>query len=172
MNDEQPEGGGITVSHLFGEMTWLMSQSPLHRLLPIQELERLIMPPILLRQLFVFRDGTKPIGFATWAYCNAAAEKKLNKGLLDPKAGFGPDDWKSGETCWLVDFVAPFANAQNRHREIMLADLVSGPLENTPIRMHRTDPKTGERSVVDIGKDAGEKLKEAILAAAAEEVKH
>ncbi|MBV7257404.1 toxin-activating lysine-acyltransferase [Pacificimonas sp. WHA3] len=159
MKNEKPAASGVTISHLFGEMTWLMSQSPLHRALPIFQLEMLVMAPIMLRQLYIFRDGDKPVGYATWAYCNAAAEAKLEKGLLAPGAAFAADDWKSGDTCWLVDLVAPFANAQNQQREIMIADLISGPLKGIEIKLQHLDPKTGARKTQTIAPDAGEQLK-------------
>ena len=162
--DAQP----ITVSHLFGEMTWVMTRSPLHKLLPLEQLESLVMPPILLRQLYVFREGSQPIGFATWAFCSAASAKKLKRGILDPEAAFQADDWKSGDECWLVDLVAPFANSENKQREIMLADLVSGPLKGKEIMVMRTDARSGDRAVETIAADAGEALKAAILAAVPE----
>ena len=62
---------------------------------------------------------------------------------------------------------APFADQANRHREIMIADLISGPLRGQEFRFHLTDPATGRRTVQTIGADAGERLKEPIEAAVA-----
>lgn len=154
-----------TVSHILGEMTWLLTQSPLHRHLAIGDLEWLIMPALMHRQFYVFRDGDKPIGLALWASCNKDAEAKLDKGMLEPENRLTPQEWKSGEALWLVDLIAPFADAQNRHREIMIADLISGPLKSREFHFHQTDPQTGIRSVRKVEADAGERLRAAVEAA-------
>ncbi|MDA5193674.1 toxin-activating lysine-acyltransferase [Govanella unica] len=156
-----------TVSHVFGELTWLLTQSPLHRHLKLADLEWLIMPPLLHRQFYVFRDGDKTIGVALWAKLSDAAQDKLNKPLLEAENRLTPDDWVSGENVWLIDLVAPFATPENRHREIMVADLISGPLKGQQFRLHKTDPQTGKREVVTVEADAGEKLKAVIEKAAA-----
>lgn len=156
-----------TISHVLGEMTWLLSQSPLHRELRIGDLEWLAMPPLIYQQFYLFRDGDRPVGLALWAYCGPAAEAKLQKGVVEPENRLTLEDWKSGPDIWLVDLIAPFANAENKQREIMIADLISGPLAGKAFRFHQTNPATGERSVQVVAADAGERLKEAIERAAA-----
>jgi cytolysin-activating lysine-acyltransferase len=39
-----------TVAQVLGEITWLMTQSPRHKAIPLGDLEWLLMPAILLRQ--------------------------------------------------------------------------------------------------------------------------
>lgn len=156
-----------TVSHILGEMTWLLTQSPIHKALAIGDLEWLIMPAIAHRQFYVFRDGEKPVGLALWAKCDPKAEAKLEAGMIEPENRLTFDQWKSGDRIWLVDLIAPFADQANRHREIMIADLISGPLRGREFRFHLTDPSSGQRTVQTVGADAGERLKEAIEAAAA-----
>src|SRR4051812_13405909 len=56
-----------TISQLLGEITWLMTQSPRHKQIPIGDLEWLVMPAILLRQLRMFYKGEQPVGVAVWA---------------------------------------------------------------------------------------------------------
>ncbi len=156
----------ITVSHLLGEIAWLLTQSPLHRALQIGDLEWLVMPAIVYRQMYIFRDGDRPIGLALWAKCNAEAEAKLDRGMIEPENRLTTEEWQSGDAIWLVDLVAPFADETNKHREIMLADLISGPLANQAFKFHQTDPNTGARIVRTVEADAGAKLREAIEAAA------
>ena len=158
--------GPVTVSHLLGEMTWLLTQSPLHRGFAIGDLEWLIMPPLIHQQFYIFRDGDRPVGLALWAKCTPQAVEKLERGMIEPENRLTLEEWNEGDEIWLVDLVAPFANEQNRHREIMIADLISGPLAGRAFNFHQTDPATGERKATRVDADAGEKLKEAIAAAA------
>lgn len=157
-----------TVSHVFGEITWLLTQSPLHRVLKLSDLEWLVMPALLYRQFYIFRDGDKTIGVALWAKLSAEAEKKLDHPLSDSKNQLSPQDWTSGDSIWLIDLVAPFATTENRHREIMMADLISGPLNGQAFKLHRTDPVTGKRTVITVEADAGSKLKAVIEKAMAD----
>ena len=158
------KGNAPTVSHLLGEMAWLLTQSPLHRSMQIGDLEWLCMPALLKEQFYLFRDGERPVGLAMWAKCGVKAEKKLAGGMLEPKNRLTLEEWDSGECVWPVDLVAPFATSQNRQREIMIADLMSEPLKGIGFRFHQTDPATGERKVQTVTADAGEKLKKAVEA--------
>lgn len=156
-----------TVSHILGEMTWLLTQSPLHKAMAIGDLEWLIMPALAHRQFYIFRDGERPIGLALWAKCSPVAEAKLEGGMIEPENRLTLEEWNSGETIWLVDLIAPFADQSNRHREMMIADLVSGPLRGQEFKFHLTDQATGQRTVQTVGADAGERLREAIETAVA-----
>lgn len=156
-----------TVSHLLGEMAWLMTQSPIHKAMQIDALEWLCMPALIKRQFYIFRDGDQPVGLALWAKCTEQAAKKLDKGMIEPENRLSLEEWDSGDKVWLVDLIAPFANAENKQREIMIADLISGPLKGVEFNFHQTDPTTGKRQVQTIDPDAGEKLKAAVEAASA-----
>lgn len=154
-----------TVSHMLGEMTWLLSQSPLHRVLQIGDLEWLVMPALLSEQFYLFRDESKPVGLALWAKCTPEGVVKLERGMIEPENHLTMEEWTGGDQIWLVDLVAPFATIENRQREIMLADLLAGPLAGQAFHFHETDPTTGARKVRTIDADAGEKLKAAVKAA-------
>lgn len=167
--DEAVPERGVSISQLLGEMSWLMTQSPLHRVLPIEALEWLVMPALIHHQFYIFRDGDKPVGLALWAKCRPEAEAKLDKGMIEPANRLTLEEWNNGETIWLVDLIAPFADDVNKHREIMFADLISGPLAGQTFKFHQTDGATGKRSVQTVGADAGERLKDAIRDALPEE---
>jgi cytolysin-activating lysine-acyltransferase len=154
-----------TVSHMLGEMTWLLSQSPLHKVMQIGDLEWLVMPALIHEQFYTFRDGDQPVGLALWAICGPTAAAKLDRGMIEPENRLTLEEWTNGDQIWLVDLIAPFANAENRHREIMMADLISGPLAGMAFNFHQTDPNTGKRTVQTVAADAGEKLKSVIEAA-------
>ena len=151
-----------TVSHLLGEMTWLMTQSLLHRALTIGDLEWLAMPALLTQQFYIFRDGDRPVGLALWASTDAVGEAKLDGGMLAPENQLTLAEWTAGDRLWLVDLIAPFANAENRQREVMIGDLISGPLRGRAFKFHQVDPATGERAVRTIDADAGDKLADLI----------
>lgn len=154
-----------TVSHLLGEMTWLLTQSPLHKMFAVGDLEWLIMPALIHQQFYLFRDGDQPVGLAMWAKCTPVAAAKLDRGMIEPENRLTLEEWNSGNQIWLVDLIAPFANADNRHREIMIADLITGPLKDTEFRFHQTDPQTGKRTVQTVAADAGERLADAVKTA-------
>jgi cytolysin-activating lysine-acyltransferase len=168
-------GAPATLGQTFGEMVWLLTQSPLHKELKLKDLEWLLMPPLMLGQARIFRAGPQPVGLALWAYLTPEEAEALGKaGRLDPngwrhgtdvmdiikaeKAG-KPTDLtlpavKEGELeLWLVDLLCPFATPQNKLTEACLADLITGPLKGAKLKMHKTDPKTLKRSVVVIGEE-------------------
>ena len=151
-----------TVSHLLGEMTWLLTQSHLHKALCIGDLEWLVMPALIHQQFYLFRDGEQPVGLAMWAKCGPGAVTKLEHGMIEPQNRLTLEEWTQGDQIWLVDLIAPFATAENRQREIMMADLISGPLKGQEFHFHQTDAKTGDRTVQTVAAGAFEKLKAAI----------
>lgn len=154
-----------TVSHFLGEMTWLLTQSPIHKAMMIADLEWLVMPALIHQQFYLFRDGKQPVGLALWAKCTPEAEAKLQRGMVEPENRLTLEEWTNGDRIWLVDLIAPFATAQNHQREIMIADLVAKPLAGQKFSFHVTDPQTGKRTVQTIEADSGEKLKRAIESA-------
>jgi cytolysin-activating lysine-acyltransferase len=129
---------------MFGEIVWLMSQSAAHKHFAIADLEWMVMPAVLLNQYCLFHDQARPVGAALWAFLSEEAEAKLS---LNP-VRLRPDDWKSGDRCWLVDLIAPQATAENQLAATMLVDLQQTALEGLAFRFHRTDPITRKREVV------------------------
>ncbi|MBT9445604.1 MAG: toxin-activating lysine-acyltransferase [Hyphomonadaceae bacterium] len=169
-----PPGVPRTVAEAIGQIVWLFSQSPIHRELPIKALETSVMPAVVLEQFRVFRFGplpgtenidpasfaplgmTKegleqmPLGVALWAELSEAAEAKLERGEKLSLA-----EWKSGDRLWLVELISPFATAENKLVEVMLADLMQGPFSTRAFSLHRTDPQTGRRDKLTIGSHVG-----------------
>ena len=141
-----------TASHMLGEVTWILSQSPAHKHFAIGDLESMVMPAILLEQFRVFHGDKHPLGFALWAYLSEDAEMRMTAAVA---AGGGarlrPDDWKSGNRLWLVDLVAPFATPENKLTEAMVADLIQNVFGERTFKFHSMDPATGKREVREIG---------------------
>lgn len=93
-----------TVSQVLGEITWLMTQSPRHKSIPLGDLEWLLMPAILLKQFRIFYRGEQPVGVAVWALVDDLVAKRIDAGDRRLTAV----EWKSGANKRIVDVVAPF----------------------------------------------------------------
>ena len=100
-----------TVSQVLGEITWLMTQSPRHKSIPLGDLEWLVMPAILLKQFRMFYKGEQPVGVAVWALVDDLVAKRIDDGDKRLTAA----EWKSGSNMRILDVVAPFgAEAEMR----------------------------------------------------------
>lgn len=161
-----------TVSHMLGEMTWLLGQSPIHKHFSIGDMEWMVMPALMLEQYRIFRGnpnatkegeeqqpGNMPMGMALWATLSEDAETKLNDMVMGGKGPvkLRPDEWRSGDRLWLIDLVAPFATAENKQVQLMMADLIQNGLKQAlpkakdrTLKFHKTDPQTGKREVMEI----------------------
>jgi cytolysin-activating lysine-acyltransferase len=93
-----------TVAQVLGEITWLMTQSPRHKAMPIGDLEWLLMPAILLRQFRIFYSGEQPVGVALWALADELVTKRIDAG----DRRLAAVEWKSGTNMRIIDIVAPF----------------------------------------------------------------
>jgi cytolysin-activating lysine-acyltransferase len=93
-----------TVSQVLGEITWLMTQSPRHKAIPLGDLEWSLMPAILLRQFRIFYQGQQPVGVALWALADDLVAKRIDAGDNRLSAV----DWKSGSNMRIIDIIAPF----------------------------------------------------------------
>src|SRR3954463_7175544 len=93
-----------TVAQVLGEITWLMTQSPRHKAIPLGDLEWLVMPALLLRQFRIFYQGEQPVGVALWALVDDLVAKRIDAG----DSRLSAVEWKSGTAMRIVEMVAPF----------------------------------------------------------------
>lgn len=104
-----------TVSHVLGEITWLIGQSPLHKNVFVSDLEWMVMPAILLEQFRIYPGPNgQPAGLVLWAYISDETEARLINGQIK----LAPHEWAGGKNPWLIEMVAPFGG-----QEEMLVDL-------------------------------------------------
>jgi cytolysin-activating lysine-acyltransferase len=160
----------LNVAETIGQIVWLLGQSPLHSELKLKDLAWSIMPAVVSGQFRIFRFGPTPalgasppedfqrlgmsreefeqlpLGLALWAQVSEAVEIKLEAGDRLTSA-----DWATGDRLWLVELISPFATAENKLLEVMMADLIEGPFNGRSVALHRTDPKTGARVKVLLG---------------------
>ncbi|MGE6694803.1 MULTISPECIES: toxin-activating lysine-acyltransferase [Sphingobium] len=156
----------VTVSHVFGEIVWLLSQSERHANITASDMNWLIMPPVLNRQFHIFREAERPIGAALWAMLDEASERKVMGGLRDSNVKLEDTEWTAGDHLWLIELIAPFATVENRHAELMIADLVTGPFSKRSFKMLNTKLNSSDQQVVEMPADAGERLVKQTLAMA------
>ena len=109
-----------TVSQVLGEITWLMTQSPRHKSIPLGDLEWLVMPAILLQQFRMFYKGEQPVGVAVWALADDLVAKRIDAGDMRLTAV----EWKSGPNMRVLDVVAPFGAEAEMREQVAAAKLI------------------------------------------------
>ena len=103
-----------TVAQVLGEITWLMTQSPRHKAIPLGDLEWLLMPAILLRQFRIFYKGEQPVGVVLWALADELVAKRIDAGDRRLTAV----EWKSGTAMRIVELVAPFGGEAEMRAQV------------------------------------------------------
>lgn len=134
-----------TVAQVLGEVTWLMTQSPLHKQLFISDLEWFCMPAILVEQFRIYNGPNSPAAVALWAFVSEDTEARLVSGASKLR----PDEWRNGDRPWLIDLVAPFGG-----QDEILADLASNVFEGQTFKFHRL--VDGAREVASLGPSPSE----------------
>jgi len=137
-NGSVPKAGPTdnkTVSHMLGEITWLLSQSSVHKNLFISDLEWMVMPSILLEQFRIFYGPKSPAAVALWATVSEETDARLRAGESRLRA----DEWKGGDIPWLIELVAPFG-AQDE----IIADLSKSVFNDKPFHFHMAGPNGRE----------------------------
>lgn len=94
-------------SQVFGQAVSIFMQSPQHRHLLLSDLEWRVIPPIALQQYRLVQHKGAPAGFISWALVDEETEQRLQQ----PDFRLRPQDWKCGERVWIIDIVAPPAQA-------------------------------------------------------------
>lgn len=126
-----------TVAQMLGEITWLLTQSPIHKQLFVGDLEWFCMPPIMHRTFRMFYGPQSPAAVVMFARVSAETDARLEAGGYKLR----PDEWVGGDIRWLIEMVAPFG-AQD---EIM-ADFATHIFPNQSFKYHRVNA-AGAREV-------------------------
>lgn len=91
------------VPDALGVVVRMMTLSLLHRRWTIGDVERLILPPIELKQcLFAEIDGTLG-GFVSWALFS----EEVSEVFANRARPLQEHDWDSGNQLWIIDFIGP-----------------------------------------------------------------
>lgn len=136
-----------TVSQVLGEVTWLLTQSPLHKQMFLADLEWFLMPALLLEQFRLFygpapaQAGAVPMpaACALWARVSSDTDERLEGGAHK----LAPHEWKhEGGQLWLIELISPFGA-----QEEILRDLATNLFRGEEFKFHMTGPD-GKRRVV------------------------
>lgn len=130
--------------NVFASAVWLMQLSPRHRHLFLADLEWALMPPLALKQFRLFQRDGIPVALVTWASVSNEVEARLAQGQMRLK----PDEWQSGEHCWLIDLLAPAGSEEG-----VIRSLVRDALADKSVRYLGRDAKTGKTRVIEARKD-------------------
>ncbi|MEM1035869.1 MAG: toxin-activating lysine-acyltransferase [Pseudomonadota bacterium] len=101
----------------FAQVTISLMGVPRYASQPISDLQRLIMAPLIRYRIAIAmfkgkeddRPGEMMAGIAIWASVSDETDARIREQV---KAGVFPvqlqgDDWRSGDTLWLLDVIAP-----------------------------------------------------------------
>lgn len=139
MADETQLQPKKTVSQVLGEITWLLTQSPVHKQLFIGDLEWFVMPAVLLEQFRIFNGPQHPVGVALWATVSEETEARLAAGAHKLR----PDEWKNGERPWLIELIAPFGG-----QDEIIKDFADNIFPGKPFKYHHVTSQ-GTRDVAE-----------------------
>lgn len=129
------------MTEVLGEALLVLLNSNAHRLnFFIGDLEWLLLSPILKQQFRLYRDkDQKPVGLILWAFVNDEVNKRLELGI--GKLGF--NDWKSGDTLWIIDLIAPQGGGNK-----MLEELKDTVFKGKKFKYQSVDDK-GNRTIIE-----------------------
>lgn len=138
-----------------GELGYLCALCPEHKHWSAEYLHSLLLPPVLLRQVRIFRDDRKaPRAAMLWAYLS----DELHSQLRDKGKPFGPKGWNTGSHLWLMDVIAPFGHGRDVGRVIarMPPNRTFHYLRMWPDRTVRRvvecDPRRGRRGLIEVAR--------------------
>lgn len=104
-----------TISAVFGEIVWLMSQSSKYKYMQILELEEMLMLPIIHRQFRIYYKDGQPTAAVLYSAADAELDN-LNKIVGND---LPPDENRSGsvKTLSVKHVIAPFGDEEYYTRE-------------------------------------------------------
>ncbi|MBZ9648145.1 toxin-activating lysine-acyltransferase [Sphingobium sp. 3R8] len=152
----------VTVSHMLGEVVWLMSQSPEYSDRALTSIVGHVLPPIVANQVIIFRDGSNVIGAVIWARVSDDVDRQITTPTEGQKKLLTIKEWSSGQIHWIMDMVFPFASDENNQINLAFADLVTGRFKSTPLKMIKTDRSNDVAEVVCLTESFGDDLVEAL----------
>jgi len=124
------------VAAAIGDLVVLFSRSPAHKHYALADIEWMVLPPVVTRQAYVVEATNKetgvraPVAAVTWALVSEELDLALQQQAGSSMPRLRPDQWKCGETGWLIDAVG---NAEGIR--MALQWLAAGPFKDRPLKM-------------------------------------
>ena len=89
----------------FGKISWLWSNSDLHRHWTVNKKAAFVLPAIINGQYMIIEQDGYPVAYCSWAWLDRETEEKyiINPSVLDP------DSWNCGDRLWFIDWMSPFS---------------------------------------------------------------
>lgn len=96
-----------------GAGVWLWMNSPMHRVMPLDALNALLLPAIKRQQFVIASENGQPVFYMAWACFDELAERRY----IDHRPeDLAPADWASGDRLWILDWIAPFGHSREMTR--------------------------------------------------------
>jgi len=102
VGQEIMQKNGVNFGNIVGDIVYLMMRSPFHKHLFLSDLEWLLIPPVRLKQMRIFRNEQMPLAYISWAYLTEEAEQRL----LTTGVRIAPRDWNAGNRIWIIDNIS------------------------------------------------------------------
>ena len=143
------------VHETFGQVSLAMMVMPRYRNLPMGDMQRLILNPLMNDRIAIAKPSPNDeekaedslVGIAIWATVSQEVDAKIREQI---KAGVFPiqlqaQDWISGEVNWLLDVIAPSAKLTASVIANFKQVIKKGDLRIHPIVSRMLDPETLEK---------------------------
>ncbi len=127
------------ISATFGEIVSMLMKQPGSKGRPLNDLEWMVVPPLLANQFSLAEAQSKaqgftaPIALVLWARVSAEVDRRLASSL-DKPIQLAPAEWTSGDTLWLVE-----ALGEPRALQAMLQRLAKTKWEGRVVKFRNRD---------------------------------
>ena len=92
------------LEHVFSRAVSMMAASERHKSYTVEDLGRVLVPPLVLGQFYMYENV-----FATWAFFNEDTEHAF----VEKTRKLQPKDWLCGDIFWLMDVITVDDGAKN-----------------------------------------------------------
>jgi cytolysin-activating lysine-acyltransferase len=113
---------------MLGPVMWLYARDPAKRWTFVADQDWLLLPPLVLDQCKLYVKQEIPWAYCSWAMVSDAVHERLKSGVTR----IAPTEWQGGPHCWLIDFTAPFGEAEK-----ILEDLRTTALKGKDLNRFR-----------------------------------
>lgn len=100
----------------FGALVWLWAVSPIYQHAGVQEAAVNILPVLKNGQFALFSSNGHPIAYCTWAYFDEETEWQY---LQSDDVLRHPENRRSGNRMWLINWFAPFGDSRMMKRMLV-----------------------------------------------------